>query len=95
MMQDEGLIGKRVELIGCHDPYTRLEPGARGSIAFVDAIGTVFVDWDNGASLGLIPGVDSWLVVNQDSCHECGSILDVDGSVMEGPGCPECIGADV
>ena len=29
-----------------------------------------------------------------DKCPECGSILDVDGTVMEGPGCWYCLGVN-
>lgn len=46
--------GDRIELISCSDPYTRLEPGERGTVALVDALGTVHVDWDSGSHLGLI-----------------------------------------
>lgn len=58
-------VHQRVELIHTADPYTRLEPGVQGTVTFVDSIGTVFVDWDNGSRLGLVPGEDRWLVVNE------------------------------
>lgn len=46
--------GARVKLIQCNDEHTRLEPGALGTVAFVDDTGTVHVRWDNGAMLGLV-----------------------------------------
>ncbi|KKL72331.1 hypothetical protein LCGC14_2086000 [marine sediment metagenome] len=52
--------GDRVELIKCTDPYTKIPPGTQGKVDFVDAIGTVHVTWDNGYSLGLVPGEDKW-----------------------------------
>jgi Domain of unknown function (DUF4314) len=52
--------GQRIELIRCADPYTRLRPGARGTISFEDSVGTVHVDWDDESHLGLIPGEDTW-----------------------------------
>jgi len=40
------------------DPYSKLKPGDQGTVSFVDDIGTVFVDWDCGSSLGVVYGVD-------------------------------------
>ena len=54
------IVGRRLELAYCSDPYTQLQPGAKGTVGFVDDLGTLFVDWDSGASLGLVPGEDSW-----------------------------------
>ena len=54
------LIAKKVELILCTDEFTALTPGTQGIINYVDDTGTVFVDWDNGSKLGLIPGIDKW-----------------------------------
>lgn len=55
--------GDRVELIWMNDPYAPVEPGTRGTVGLVDAIGTVHVDWDNGRSLGMVPGEDRWRVI--------------------------------
>ena len=54
------LIGKRVRLISTTDPYTHLRYGDEGIVDFVDDIGTVFVKWDSGSSLGLVEGEDRW-----------------------------------
>ncbi len=50
--------GCRVELVSMDDPYSKLLPGAQGTVAFVDDTATVFVDWDCGSSLGVVYGVD-------------------------------------
>jgi len=50
--------GCRVELISMDDPYTKLKPGERGTVCYIDSIGTVFVDWDCGSSLGIAYGID-------------------------------------
>lgn len=50
--------GTRVELISMSDPYTKLKPGDRGTVSFVDDIGTVFVCWDCGSGLGVAYGED-------------------------------------
>lgn len=50
--------GTRVELIRMNDPYTTLKPGDQGTVSCVDDTGTVFVDWDNGSTLGVVYRVD-------------------------------------
>jgi hypothetical protein len=50
--------GTRVELVRMDDPYTRLKPGYRGIVSFIDDTGTVFVDWDSGSRLGVVFGED-------------------------------------
>lgn len=46
--------GDRVRLVCTDDPHTRLEPGALGIVTFVDDMGTVHVDWDDGSRLGMV-----------------------------------------
>lgn len=50
--------GCRVELIYMDDPYASLKPGDTGTVRLTDDIGTVFVDWDSGSSLGIAYGAD-------------------------------------
>ena len=50
--------GTRVELIQMNDPYSRLKPGDRGTVRFIDDAATVFVDWDSGSGLGIVYGED-------------------------------------
>lgn len=54
------LLGKRVKLLHMPDDPHPVQPGTIGTINYIDDIGTVFVKWDDGRSLGLVPGVDSW-----------------------------------
>lgn len=58
--RDDPQVGTRVRLIRCDDPYTRLEPGALGTVGFVDDMGTLHVRWDDGHYLGLVAGIDAW-----------------------------------
>ena len=56
--------GTRVELISMEDPYnTKLKPGDQGTVTFIDAQGTIFVDWDCGSAFGLIYGDDIFRIV--------------------------------
>ena len=52
--QRDRLVGARVRLVFTDDSHTNLKPGDEGRVAFIDDIGTVFVDWDNGSTLGLV-----------------------------------------
>ena len=60
----ENLKGKRVELLSTNDPYTTLKPGDRGTIEFVDDLGTVHISWDNGSKLGLVPREDQFKILD-------------------------------
>lgn len=57
--------GTRVKLIRMCDPYSRLAYGDTGTVAFVDDIGTIHVDWDNGSTLGVVLGVDSVQIIDR------------------------------
>lgn len=57
-------VGSRVELVSMNDPYTKLKPGDRGTVWSVDDIGTVFVKWDSGSSLGAAYGADEIKLVS-------------------------------
>lgn len=57
-------VGDRVELVRCTDEYTKLKPGELGTVTFIDSMGTVMVNWDSGAKLGLIREAgDDWKVI--------------------------------
>jgi hypothetical protein len=47
-------VGDRVRLVKCTDEITKLEPDALGTVSFIDDLGTVFVQWDDGHVLGMI-----------------------------------------
>jgi Domain of unknown function (DUF4314) len=48
-------VGTRVLLVRTTDEYTRLQPGATGTVNFIDDLGTIHVRWDDGSSLGIVP----------------------------------------
>ncbi len=52
--------GTRIELISMEDPYAPVPPGTRGTVIHVDDIGTLHMAWDNGRSLGVVPGEDNF-----------------------------------
>jgi hypothetical protein len=59
------LVGFKIQLINTDDPYTNLKPGDIGVITHIDDKGTVFVDWENGSALGLIPNVDNFKILSE------------------------------
>lgn len=58
--------GTRIELISMSDPYAPVPSGTRGTVKFVDSMGTIFPDWDNGRSLGLVRGEDIFRKLTQE-----------------------------
>lgn len=58
--------GTRIRLVSTTDPHTRLVPGTLGTVLVTDALGTIHVGWDDGSSLGLVPGLDQFELVDQD-----------------------------
>ena len=57
--------GTRIVLSSMNDPYAPVEPGTRGTVRYVDDAGQLGVAWDNGRSLLLIPGEDSFRKLTQ------------------------------
>ena len=58
-------VGCRVELVCMNDSYTKLKSGDRGTVTMVDSIGTIFVNWDCGSSLGIVYGEDSCRIITE------------------------------
>ena len=50
--------GTRVDLLEMSDPYRVMPKGLQGTVTWVDDTGTIFVDWENGSSLGVVYGID-------------------------------------
>lgn len=58
--------GTRIELISMKDPYAPVPAGTRGTVKFVDSMGMIFPEWDNGRSLGVVPSEDSFRKLTQE-----------------------------
>ena len=57
--------GSRILLYQMTDPYAPVPSGTRGTVRYVDDAGQLGVVWDNGRSLSLIPGEDSFRKLTQ------------------------------
>lgn len=55
--------GSRIRFLSSSDPYTTLSYGDEGTVELVDSLGTVHVQWDNGSTLGMIPGEDRFALI--------------------------------
>lgn len=55
--------GTRIELISMDDPYAPIESGMRGTVKNVDDAGGLQMKWDNGRTLGIVPGEDQFKVI--------------------------------
>lgn len=58
--------GTRIKLLSMSDSYAPVPSGTRGTVKFVDSMGTIFPEWDNGRSLGVVPGEDSFRKLTQE-----------------------------
>jgi len=62
--------GTRVQLISmANDPHS-VDSGMRGTVRFIDDMGTFHVDWDNGRTLGIVPGEDDFRALNAQEIAE-------------------------
>ena len=52
--------GTRILLLHMGDDPRPVEDNMRGTVEFVDDIGTIHCGFDNGRSLGIVPGEDSF-----------------------------------
>lgn len=69
-LREQYLPGTRVELISMDDPYSKLQPGDRGTVTVVDDIGTVHCHWDCGSGLGLAYGEDRFRKLTGQELNE-------------------------
>ncbi len=56
--------GTRIRLVNMQDPYAPVPSGTEGTVSFVDDMGTIHMEWDNNRTLGLIPNVDAFEIIN-------------------------------
>lgn len=61
--------GTRIRLHSMDDPYAPIPPGTEGVVRAVDDAGQLIMKWDNGRSLSLIPGEDSFSVIQQEEAQ--------------------------
>ena len=55
--------GTRIRLNSMNDPYSPVPAGTEGIVDLVDDAGQIHMKWNNGRTLPLIPGEDSFTVL--------------------------------
>lgn len=63
-------IGSRIKLIKMDDPFSKLEKSDEGTVMFIDDMLNIHVKWDRGSSLALLPEVDLFEAVPENSQGE-------------------------
>ena len=62
--------GTRICIDSMGDDPRPIESGTKGTVDWVDDIGTVHCNFDNGRRLGLIVGEDGFHVIQQEEVQE-------------------------
>ena len=71
MLKERYPAGTRVQLDRMGDDPNPIPSGSKGTVSFVDDIGTVMVNFDNGRCLGICPDADSFHKISeQDEIFE-------------------------
>ena len=66
MIKERYPKGSRICLDSMENDSHPIPSGTKGTVQFVDDIGTVFCKFDNGRSLGVIPSEDSFHTIQQE-----------------------------
>lgn len=87
--------GSRIRLSNMNDPYAPVEAGTTGTVDYIDDIGQIHVQWDNGRTLPLVPGEDSFTIIESEPVRAsqgqmvaaglpelCFTVLPTDGSLI-------------
>jgi hypothetical protein len=56
--------GGRIRLISMVDDPNPVAPGTEGIIRLVDGMGVIHVNWDDGRTIGVIPGIDKYQLLD-------------------------------
>ena len=70
LMKERYPAGTRVLLLHMGNDPNPISPNTKGTVTHVDDIGTVFTDFDNGRSLGMVPGEDTFRKLTDEELAE-------------------------
>lgn len=58
--------GIRIRLNHMDDPYAPVPDGMIGEVQYVDDAGNIHMKWENGRTLSLIEGADSFTIIKEE-----------------------------
>ena len=77
--------GTRLLLLSMDDPYTPIDCGTRGTVAYVDDVGQIHMKWDNGRTLALVHVEDSFRkLTDEELAEEQNENMDEDNAPVLG-----------
>lgn len=62
--------GTRIMLLDMNDPYAPVPSGTKGTVVHVDDAAQIHMKWDNGRTLAIIPGEDSFRRLTDEELAE-------------------------
>jgi hypothetical protein len=62
--RDNSKNGKRIKMLETMDDPTPVCKGEMGTIRYIDDIGNIHVNWDNGGTLSVLPEVDKYEILD-------------------------------
>ena len=70
-------VGTRIELAGLCSDELGMEPGLCGAVVGVDDQPALLMKWDNERTLSLLPGEDSFRVIEQEQTEDMGPAMSL------------------
>jgi hypothetical protein len=61
------MVGRRIVCVEMTDPLYPIPSGTKGTVRLVDGIGQIHVNWDNGRTLPIIPEMDRYRLIEEDT----------------------------
>lgn len=77
--------GTRLMLLHMDDAHAPVPEGTKGTVKHVDDLGQIHMEWDNGRTLAIVPGVDSFRTLTEEELREEGNIKE-DAELEENEG---------
>lgn len=72
--------GTRLLLLHMNDPHSPVPCGTRGKVDYVDDAAQIHMRWDNGRTLAVVPGEDSFRKLTDEELAEENKSMDEDNS---------------
>lgn len=63
-IREKYINGTRIKLLSDMDDKQPIKAGEMAEVEYVDDMGTIHVEWDNGRTLGIVPEVDNFEIVS-------------------------------